>query len=404
MNSHKTIWTLLICLYFSQGLPSGLLAHALPTIMRNYGVSLEWIGLIKLLALPWFLKFLWAPFIDQYWQRKNWILLFQAIVIGLLYLLSFFDPATIFSTYLLPFLFLIFLLNSCSASQDIASDGLAVQQLPPRHLGFANSIQVGAYKIGLILGGTALLIVLDQWGWQYTFRLFAALLVMALIPVILFKSGSSAPESAIHRNHFSFITIMTEFLTQKHILLWLAVISTFKMADGLGSGMIKPMLVDYGYSLTDIGWLTSISSGVGILGATLSGLLFFKMTGRQTLLYFGGLQAIAIGMLAFIPQVINSTVTVYSLILAEQFADGLSTVALFAAMMKQCRQGLEGTDYTIQASFQLMGSGTAALASGFIAANFGYPVLFVISAGLGLAMLTLVLIFYKRQSVAANSC
>jgi MFS family permease len=401
MNNHKTLWALLICLYFSQGLPSGLLAHALPAIMRSYGVGLEWIGLIKLLALPWLLKFLWAPFIDQYWQRKYWILLFQGLVITLLLVLSMFNPETIFDRYLIPFLLLLFLLNTCSASQDIASDGLAVQQLPVRYLGFANSIQVGAYKIGLILGGTALLIVLDHWGWQYTFQLFALMLLLTLIPIALFKGGSASTSCLEPVCHVSFMAAMRGFLAQKQILPWLCVIITYKMSDGLGSGMIKPMLIDHGYSLADIGYLTSTSSIIGILGAALSGFLFLKMSCRQSLLYFGAFQALTIGLLAFIPQVIESVYWVYTLTLMEQFADGLSTVALFAAMMTQCRKGLEGTDYTLQTSFQLMGSGMAALGSGFIAANLGYPALFLFAALLGFSTLVFILFFYKNASGSA---
>ena len=49
-------------LYFAQGLPSGLLGKALPPLLRDQGVSLSAIGFTALLALPWTLKFLWAPF------------------------------------------------------------------------------------------------------------------------------------------------------------------------------------------------------------------------------------------------------------------------------------------------------------------------------------------------------
>ncbi len=34
----------------------------------------------------------------------------------------------------------------------------------------------------------------------------------------------------------------------------------------------------------------------------------------------------------------------------EHFAGGMATVALFTCMMKHCRPGHEGSDYTVQAS------------------------------------------------------
>jgi MFS family permease len=69
---------LLGCLYFSQGLPFGFFTQALPVLMRKLGVSLGAIGLSSLLALPWALKFLWAPAVDRFWiarfgRRKSWI-------------------------------------------------------------------------------------------------------------------------------------------------------------------------------------------------------------------------------------------------------------------------------------------------------------------------------------------
>src|SRR4051812_31834800 len=65
---------LLSVLYFAQGLPSGLIAKALPPLLREHGVSLSSIGFTSALALPWALKFVWAPFVDRYGSRKRWLL------------------------------------------------------------------------------------------------------------------------------------------------------------------------------------------------------------------------------------------------------------------------------------------------------------------------------------------
>src|SRR6185295_3670332 len=51
-------------LYLAQGLPFGFFTQALPVLLREKGLALPLIGLSSLLALPWALKFLWAPLID----------------------------------------------------------------------------------------------------------------------------------------------------------------------------------------------------------------------------------------------------------------------------------------------------------------------------------------------------
>ena len=61
---------MLASLYCAQGLPSGLVAHALPALLRQQGVDLALIGLLKLLALPWLLKALWAPWVDR-WRHHR---------------------------------------------------------------------------------------------------------------------------------------------------------------------------------------------------------------------------------------------------------------------------------------------------------------------------------------------
>jgi hypothetical protein len=43
---------------------------------------------------------------------------------------------------------LLFLLNLCFATHDIASDGLAVRLLPVALRGIGNSLQTGGYKVG----------------------------------------------------------------------------------------------------------------------------------------------------------------------------------------------------------------------------------------------------------------
>ena len=56
----KTL-VLLASLYLAQGLPYCFFTRALPVILRKDGMSLAVIGASAVLALPWGLKFLWAP-------------------------------------------------------------------------------------------------------------------------------------------------------------------------------------------------------------------------------------------------------------------------------------------------------------------------------------------------------
>ena len=165
--------TLLAALYVAQGLPYGFFTQALPVLLRDAGYSLKAIGATSLLFLPWALKFLWAPFVDHRGTRKAWLLPLQVAAVCRRAACSRrSSPAADFVLLLAA----AFAFNVISACQDIATDGLAVRVLDVHERGLANGLQVGAYRLGMILGGGLLLWVFARTDWPVMFLCMAALL------------------------------------------------------------------------------------------------------------------------------------------------------------------------------------------------------------------------------------
>ncbi|PIA69245.1 MFS transporter, partial [Pseudomonas sediminis] len=354
---------LLASLYCAQGLPSGLIAHSLPVLLRQHGVDLALIGLLKLLALPWLLKVFWAPWIDRLasprlGHHRGWILPLQSGVIACVAALALLAPQTLFGSGLWLLLGLLLLINLLASTQDIATDGLTVRLLPERWRGLGNSLQVGGYKVGMIVSGSGLLLVIDPLGWNLAVGVVAGLILLMTVPIWLFPERRVLPfQPALAENALGPRLLFDHYrglLAQPGMLLWLAVVLTFKLSDSLGSPMIKPMLVDQGWSTAALGQLTLISSLAGIGGALLGGLLYARIGVLRALILFGALQAIGIAALALLVGQGANTGLVYAVTLFEQVADGMSTVALFAAMMRMCRPEHEGADFTLQASAQLL--------------------------------------------------
>ena len=134
---------LLASLHCAQGLPSGLIAHSLPVLLRQHGVDLAVIGVLKLLALPWMLKVLWAPWVDRIaserlGHHRGWILPLQTTVILCVASLALISPATLFTVQLPLLLGLILLINMAASTEDIATDGLTVRLLSERGRGLGN--------------------------------------------------------------------------------------------------------------------------------------------------------------------------------------------------------------------------------------------------------------------------
>lgn len=400
---------LLASLYCAQGLPSGLLAHSLPVLLRQHGVDLALIGLLKLLALPWLLKVLWAPWVDRLasprlGHHRGWILPLQMVVIAIVTGLALINPERLFDSYFLLLIGLLLLVNLAASTQDIATDGLAVRLLPERWRGLGNSLQVGGYKVGMLISGSGLLLAMDTLGWHLSLGLVAALLVLMTVPIWRFNEQRELPFQPAQVEPAGPGLLLRHYrglLLQPGMLFWIAVLLSFKLGDALGSPMIKPMLVDQGWSNAELGQLTLISSLAGIAGAFIGGLLYARIGALRALLGFGLLQAVGIAAMALLVNAGGNSALVYSVALFEQAADGMSTVALFAVMMHQCRREHEGADFTLQASVQLLLAGLVGATSGLLAKWLGYQALFLCAGGLGLLALPLVLLYFRRARPAA---
>lgn len=362
---------LLVGLYLSQGLPFGFFTQALPVLMRQQGVDLGTIGLANLLALPWALKFLWAPAIDRVpGPRKRVILPLQLAAMGVLALLALGSS--------LPLWLLaaaVFTTNTLAATQDIATDALAVEILPPEKRGLGNGIQVAGYRLGMILGGGVMLIVFDKVGQLGTFGAAVGALALATLPLLVFREPPRVPDAApAHRD-----ALLHVWAARPGAGRWLLVLLIYKFGDAFGTGMVKPFLVDWGFGLEDVGWMLGVlGSAAGLTGAMIGGQVVSRIGRRRALLLFGFLQIMTMVGYAWA----SSPWMVWLAVGSEHLISGMATVSLFTAMMDTCRSGHAGTDYTVQASVVVIAQGIGAATSGFVAAALGWPAFFLLSAAL----------------------
>ncbi|MFN7130656.1 MAG: MFS transporter [Myxococcales bacterium] len=371
---------LLSTLYFSQGLPFGFFTQALPVLMREGGHSLRDIGFSHLLALPWALKFLWAPCVDRgagnrLGRRRGFIVPLQLASAGLLAMLSFIEPAA----GLAPVLAAVLLANLMAATQDVATDGLAVDLLAHEERGLGNGVQVAGYRVGMIVGGGALLIAFERLGWASTFLSMAALLLVATIPIVLFREHRAvAPELERAGERAS----LGGFLRRPGIGAWLALLFFFKFGEALAGGMFRPFLVDLGWKMSDVGELLgTVGFVAGMLGALAGGWLTSRIGRRAALLAFGILQAVSNAGYAW-AALQPAKGLLYAASTVEHFTGGMATAALFTAMMDACRREAGATDYTAQASVVVVATGLAATLSGVSAELLGYAGHFAFGAAL----------------------
>lgn len=381
----RTKWLLLISLYFSQGLPFGFFSQALPVLLREDGASLSRVGLSGLLFLPWALKWLWAPWVDASGSRKAWIVPLQLATIFTAIALALVEGSPAEKLFWLKIA--IVLCALFAATQDVPTDALAVNLLAPQERGLGNAVQVGAYRLGMVLGGGVLMIVLDRLGWAAACTGMAVLLALTLLPVLLVREPAKLPvPRAVSPLRGVWARLRLPGMAA--LLLWLV---AYKFGDAMASAMAKPYLVDAGWSKSEIGlWGGIVGSGGGLLGAVLGGLAADRLGRRRALLACGVAQTAAVALYALHAQGYGEALLLKSAVVLEHILGGMATVALFTLMMDASDPAHAGTDYTLQASAVVIATGLASAVAGFVGDALGFSALFAMStvlSGAGCALL-----------------
>src|SRR6202041_495230 len=173
--------TAVLFLSFASGLPFNLTNFTLQAWLASAGLSIKAIGIFSLVALPYNVKFLWAPFLDRYLppilgRRRGWIAVFQGCLAICIGTMGFCSPTK--ELYLLAgvALAVVFL----SASQDIVIDAYRVDTIPPSERALAAAASAFGYRTAAMLAGTLLVVIAGSFGWRLAFLFVAALMTATL--------------------------------------------------------------------------------------------------------------------------------------------------------------------------------------------------------------------------------
>ncbi|WP_288420565.1 MFS transporter [uncultured Acinetobacter sp.] len=388
MFRQKNLYFLLFSLYWAQGLPVGFMTHALPVILRAQGVSLAHIGGFGLLMLPWSIKIFWAPWVDRHaisrlGHYRSWILPTQLLTVAVLCVLSFF-PIQALDQPLYLFIFFIALLfmNLTGATQDIATDALAVNLLQHDQQHWGNTFQVVGSRLGFIVGGGAVLWCLDWLSWQPTFLLLAVLVFVNTLPVLLFKEPVHSFHSTNEPSQLNLVKKIKAYLSyfsqNKELRAWLMVLITFKVADGLAGPLLKPLMVDMGLSFTQIGvYITMLGAVAALVGAFIAGWVLKHFSRPTTLISFSILKIMSLGAYVYLAYAYEQKIKInawliYTINALEDAFAAMLLVVMLTLVMHYSRKNYAGTDFTFQVSVMATVSGGLYTLSGVIGDVFGY--------------------------------
>ncbi|MCC5635084.1 MFS transporter [Nostoc sp. CHAB 5844] len=406
---------LLGSLYVSQFMPFWFLYQALPLFMRQKGVSLETIGLLQLLALPLSLNFLWSPLIDRYgftrWGHyRFWIICFQLLIAGLTVICAWLSVEHNFTILLI----CITLIGLFSASQDIATDALAIGLLKPDERGLGNAVQSVGNSLGAVISGGGMLILFNYWGWAASLQTLALIMVVALVPILWYRENVQKKQILVNRQHEDFAEQPTvklpvpyfktfiNFCRKPGMLNWLFILVLYSSSSHMAATMYRPLLVDIGLSLSDIGWLQGVvGTGAAAIGGIVGGLLISAWGRKRSLFLFSLFWAITMLTYLFPAFGFTSLPVIYLVAISPLFSIGMMTTAISTLMMDNSSLETPGTDYTFQGSVSIFASLGAASISGVIAEAISYRGIFAIS--LAIAIISVLMIFKLFNSMERST-
>ncbi len=408
---------LLSALYTAQGIPYGFFSLALPVLMREAGWSLTAIGFLQFLALPWAIKFLWAPVVDHTGSRRGWLLSMQLIACAMAVGMAWLD----FQVGSIALMVAVFLFNLVAATQDIATDGLAVRLLNAQQRGVANAIQVGAYRLGMILGGGLLLWLSSRCGWPTTFVCMAALLALSTVPVWRMseppphlpdpaptvphagKNAHAVPALLQPPRGKALAMAWLHRLLQPGLLTLTALIFCYRFGDQMVSGLVTPFIRDQGVSREAIALMKGVvGSGASLLGAAMGGWMMLRVGRRSALLISGLAQAAGFCIYVAAALHLGGAPLLWVATVVEGVVGTMATVALYSLMMDAADPAHAGTDYTLLASAGVAVGSLGSIVGGMVGDAFGYVPAFVLGTVLS-ALGVLALVFWlDRHPVNAR--
>jgi len=384
MRSWRTAAVALLS--FSSGLPLGLVWIAIPDWMRSIGLDIRMVGMITLAQAPWTFKVLWAPLMDRYpppWlgRRRGWTALAQVALFALTLVLAGVGhhPET-------PWVVgaLALAIAFASASQDIAIDAYAVEVLRPEEQGAAVGARIALYRAAMFVAGGVAITLAGRYSWP----LVNVGLALAYLPMLVVTWRAPEPEERqpVPRSVREAVWHpFLGFLARHRALEILAFVLTYKLADNLAQALIRPFLIDMGYTEYDRGVaLATVGLAATLLGTFLGGSVTTLIGLGHALWVFGFLQTFAnLGYVLVAGSPVNRPL-MYGATAFELLTSGMGTGAFSVLLLRMTQKRFSATQYALFSSLFGLPRVVSGPICGFVVDAVGWRTFFLITLACGI--------------------
>ena len=377
---------LMMALGAASGFPNQVTESALQAWLKDVYV-----------AIPYLLKFLWAPLVDRYalpglGRRRGWMLLSQVLLAVAIAVLAFQDPASSLVGISACALGIVFL----SATQDIVIDAYRTDVATPAERGPAVTASTVGYRSAAYIAPAIALVTADYAGWRPALLVLAAMMALfAVVTVFAKEPERRSPSPATLRE--SIVEPLRTMLGTPGAASLLALVMLFKLGDAFSLKLFTPFMMDVGFSKTEIGVVIKIiwvAAAVG--GSILGGVWMVRLGLLRAMLTFGVMQALS-NLAYFALAVAGKNYPVmYLAVTVEHLTHAMGNVAVVALMMSLCDTRFSAFQYALLSTLSQLPRYGLGWPAGWVADHAGWPSYYVVSFLLGVPGLLAVWLLRDR--------
>lgn len=403
-------------LYFTEGLPQGMLFVGIPAWMAMEGKSPTEIGSFAVAcSLPWTFKFVVAPLMDRYTylpmgRKRPWVLFGHlGLILSIIALALVPDPLHNLNL----FVGAAFLVSSFGAIQDAAGDAMAVDVIPFDQQARANGYMQGSRMVGSALALVLCSQILNRYSFEASMLTLCFLVILiTLVPVLLreqkgektfpFTPGKSSVESQ-KRQINNWDTIFTALYKVFRLPNSLLLIILLFITQG-AYNFFETLLPIFAVKIT--GWTNVFYSQVfatadliGGIGGMLAGGYLIENFGKKRMIniYFFLIMALVLGLDVSRSYWQNSAM-LHTFIITYRMLNAFAKIGVFAIAMQCCSKSVSASQFTIYMTMGAMGSIAGAFLVGPIKENFNWNITFILFI-LFLALAWLILQFLNIEKL-----
>ncbi len=383
------------------GMPFAILYTTIIAWMNQFELNFELVTHLALARMPYSFKFLWSPMLEYFTppllgrllgKRRSWMFLSSLGIAGILYYMSTLTPTDENFSFLWS---LSLGLGFLAASYDISYDALRIEILDQDEQAIGVAHASFAYRIGVLLTGALALVVAQDHGWEYTFKMLSLFFAIGAFASCVMQT----PDSKNIQTNFVSTTIESfkDLLKRPYSWLIMLTIVFYKVGDAMLAVVGMKFYTHLGFSLKEIAFVVKTCSLVATyIGCYAGAFIMSRSHGVWGLIVCEIAQSVTNLGYIWLNHA-GHDITVFLITnISENFTSGMGGAALGGYIANLCNVRFAATHFALLSSLATLMNSTFTSQAGYLVGQMGWNNYFIFTTVISIPSLFMLWILHKK--------